>query len=465
MIYSSDRHIDGGRLSSFFMTVGKKCNKIFLSNYFLLFVFCLACAIRVTKQEVFGAVIFVGIICALLVLCEDILTTTLPFLLLCVFVTRCYDSFDTFIKYAWMAIPAVLALIFHFVVFRKPIKLGTTVWGLAAVSVALLFGGLGNVSNFDYFRPATLYYTFFLGVGMLGAYVLLKSQLCARRDYDVRQKFICLLYIMGMFACLCVLVFTYETKDFILQHKALKSFQSSNNISTFLMLAMPCPFFFIQKSKLHFIPAIIIPFCIFLTGSRGGLIFGAVEFLICLAVFAACDKPRRFIYICLLTAIVSLLVLFGESIIQFSVNKALGELISENEPRRLLLERALNGFTSNPIFGEGLGYTGNTDLYSPVKGALTWYHMLIPQIFASLGLVGAAAYGFQFSLRTRSILTCLKKNRYRDKYVICTLAVSYVGLLLMSLVNPGIFCPLPYSLITVIIFAMIDGSICLLKSK
>ncbi len=465
MIYSSDKHIDVGRLSSFFMTVGQKCNRIFLSNYFILFVFCLACAIRITKQEILGAVIFVGIICILLILCEDILTTTLPFLLLCVFVTRCYNSFDTFIKYAWIAVPAVLALIFHFTVFRKPIKLGTTVWGLVAVSVALLFGGLGRISASDYLRPSTLYYTFFLGIGMLGAYILLKSQLCAKRDYDVRQKFICLMYIMGMFACLSVLVFTYETKDFILQHKALKSFQSSNNISTFLMLAMPCPFFFIQKSKLHFIPAFIIPACIFLTGSRGGLIFGAVEFLICLAVFAVCDKPRRFIYVCLLATIVSVFVFFGESIIQFSVNKALSDLISENEPRRLLLERALNGFISNPVFGEGLGYTGNTDLYSPVKGALTWYHMLIPQIFASLGLVGAAAYGFQFILRAKSMLTSLKKNRYRDKYIICTLAVSYIGILLMSLVNPGIFCPLPYSLITVMIFAMADGSTCFLRNK
>lgn len=465
MIYTLDEHQNGSKVFTFFMTWGKKCNKIFLSKYFFLFLFCLACAVSLTKQEIVGAVIFVGLICVSLILCEDILATTLPFLLLCVFVTRCYNSYDSFIKYAWIAAPAVISLLFHFIIYRKPIKLGATFWGLSAVTVSLFLGGVGRISATDYFRPSTLYYTVFLGVGMVVAYILLKSQLSAPRSYDVREKFILLLYIMGMFACFLVLLFTYETKDFILEHKTLKSFQASNNISTLLMLAMPCPFYFIQRNRLHLISALMIPTCIFLTGSRGGLIFGALEFVICVVVFAICDKPRRFIYVCILTCIVAIFAISGDSITQFTVNKAFNNFISANEPRRLLLERAWSGFISNPIFGEGLGYTGNTDLYNPVKGALTWYHMLIPQIVASLGIVGVAAYGFQFFLRSKTVILSLKRNKYRDKYIVCSLALSYIGLLLMSLVNPGIFCPLPYSLITVIIFAMIDGNSCSLKSK
>lgn len=39
-----------------------------------------------------------------------------------------------------------------------------------------------------------------------------------------------------------------------------------------------------------------------------------------------------------------------------------------------------------------------------------------------------------------------------------TLAMCYGGLLIMSQVNPGIFCPLPYTLIGTMIFALLDGN-------
>ena len=213
---------------SFFSEIGRKGSKFFMNKYFSLFLFCAACAVCVFEWEILGAVAFVSLICLTLVLCDDILASALPFLLMCVFVTKCYDSASTFMKYAWMAIPAVAAIVFHFTVYRKRLSVGKSFWGLIAVAVAISLGGVSWISGYEYFSATALYYTFFLGIGMVLLYLLLKSQLSARRDYDVKEKLIELLYVMGMFTCFMVLFNVLPKTDFIGGLKLAGDFQPSN---------------------------------------------------------------------------------------------------------------------------------------------------------------------------------------------------------------------------------------------
>ena len=125
-------------------------------------------------------------------------------------------------------------------------------------------------------------------------------------------------------------------------------------------------------------------------------------------------------------------------------------LTSSTQARSKLLNRAYNDFITSPILGKGLGYKGNVDVYNPVKGALPWYHMMIPQVFASLGLVGVVAYVYQFFTRARALIQKLSP-------VAVILALSYFGVLIMSQVNPGEFCPIPYELLAVMIFAVMEN--------
>ncbi len=444
---------------SFWVKISRFCNKLFLNRYFFLLLFCLGSLIIFTEQEVLGAVIFVGIICLALILCEDILATTLPFLLLCVFVTNCYDSYDTFIPYIWAAIPAILSILFHFIVYRKRIQIGSTFIGLIAVSVALILGGVGVIPAQDYFRPGTLYYTLGLGIGMVGAYLLLKSQLCVKRDYDVREKFISMLYIMGMFACVMVLFFLTENAQYMQDNKAIADWQPSNNISTILMFALPCPFFYLSRNRIHLLSIITIFSAILLTGARSGLLMGTIELFCCLFISAIWNKKNRFLYVCLGIGLMGLIYLFGSSIMEFTTKVDLSDFMNEDEARWQLLLRGKDLFLDYPIFGHGLGYQGNLDLYSPVEGAMTWYHMMIPQVVASMGILGILAYVFQFFLQTRCVCLPLKATKdTQQRGIVLTLASSYIGVLLMSQVNPGLFCPLPYTLLGVLIFALIDGN-------
>lgn len=441
----------------FLIKINDFFNRLFLSRYFFLFLFCLAALFAIKEEEVLGAIVFVGIICFALIVCEDVLATTMPFLLLCVFLTKCYNSYDTFIQYVWVAVPVILSIFFHFIVYRRKIQIGSTFWGLVAVSVALTFGGIGMISKEDYFRGGTLYYTVFLGVGMIVAYLLIKSQMCVKRPYDVQKKFLTMLYVMGLFAALLLLVFFFDHLQYIKTHKVIPYWQPSNNISTILMIALPCPFFFASKQRSHLLVAALMLFCIVATGSRSGCLLGFAEFLLCLIISAIWDRNNRFLYTCLLVASIGFAWFCGASVLKFGTSLELENLIDTGEVRFQLLERAKTLFLENPIFGHGLGYTGNSDLYNPVEGAMEWYHMMIPQVVAGMGIVGTLAYLFQFFLQARATLLPMRACDVERRGLIVTLASCYLGLLMMSQLNPGLFCPLPYTLIGTLIFALFDG--------
>ena len=75
--------------------------------------------------------------------------------------------------------------------------------------------------------------------------------------------------------------------------------------------------------------------------------------------------------------------------------------------------------------------------------------MMIPQVIGSMGLCGILAYGFQIVTRIRTYLA-------RIGSFSSVLLLSYFGVLLMSQVNPGEFCPLPYELLTVLLFILME---------
>ena len=76
---------------------------------------------------------------------------------------------------------------------------------------------------------------------------------------------------------------------------------------------------------------------------------------------------------------------------------------------------------------------------------MSWYHMMIPQIIGSMGCVGIVAYTLQFIGRFKLVIQ-------KCSYWSLALGISYLGLFLMSQVNPGEFCPIPFGLLAVILF-------------
>lgn len=187
-----------------------------------------------------------------------------------------------------------------------------------------------------------------------------------------------------------------------------------------------------------------------LSDSRAGLILGTVEMIICLIPFIGFGRSRarmmiRFAFV-ICSAVAGYFILSKIWSLLYSEN-----FIRDNEARVKLIYRAIDDFRGSPIFGIGLGNRANTDIYpSSVMGTICWYHMMIPQIFGSMGVVGVLGYGYQ--LVTRFILVLRKRSAEA-----ITLGLSYFGLFLMSQVNPGEFCPLPYALVATLIFVLVES--------
>ena len=186
------------------------------------------------------------------------------------------------------------------------------------------------------------------------------------------------------------------------------------------------------------------------SGSRGGMLFGLVELIICIAVMFILDKRHR-LAIGITVGVIGLGVIAVSSQLIDLLSYTLTRLVSmdENSIRIGLIGRGIEDFKANPLFGRGLGYMGNNDVHNNAEFTLCWYHCSPIQIIGSFGLFGVAAYGFLLYQRIRT----LAKNLTFFNIMIF---LSYIGVELMSLVNPGVFVPFPYLFMITLYFIIIE---------
>lgn len=398
---------------------------------------------------VYGNIVLGAILCFILVICDDLIGTLMPFLLVSCLSIKCYNSFDIYIRLLPLAPVIAAVLIFHFVVYRKKLDMGKTWPGAAAVAIAVTLGGLGKITAREYFSGTALFYTFGLGIGMFLLYMLMNTHYHASDKYVLRLRFSFIMMLTGLFVVFMIghHYLIYWT-NFMAKLSPL-NFQWRNNASTLLMLSMPFAFYLsIHKYPFFFVGGLQY-LAILFTGSRGGALGGTVECALCLIVLVYCDKKnRKKTLITIATLVTVAFSVFIMPLMRF-FEPVLTRLAGGDDIREGLIRRALEDFNSNVLFGRGLGYNGNTDVHNPAKFAICWYHSSPFQVIGSFGLVGVAAFAFQLYNRMKVIW---------EKITVfnLTLFVSYAGLFMMSLVNPGEFCPIPYGMVATLLFIICD---------
>ncbi len=425
--------------------------KVFDSVYFILFQMILAVLITTFDLEVIGAVAFLLILSAVLFTCKDLTKTTLPFLLLSMIVIKCFDSFDTFIRFVPLAVPMLACLA---VFFKRNMKIGrkagSTFYGVFAVGVAVTLGGFGIINPRAYFSPTSLYYTFGLGFGMAVVYWLING--CCENDEknSLGESFALVMTLVTVFGSFMVFEYYLENLDLVLAKEGIIPFQWRNNVSTFLMFGLPFPFYLSRKNWACSLISWAGYAALLLGGSRGGLLFGTVEMGCCVLLTLVFDKKHRKNNLILLGVLAAVAAAVGYKLLPF-FRYTLERIVdyNENKTRLGLFERAMEDFSSNPAFGRGLAYWGNRDIHPSKRFALCWYHSAPFQIIGSFGVCGIVCYALRLILRLKVIVTRL--NHYT-----LTMALSFLGITMMSLVNPGEFCPLPYELITTMIFVFLE---------
>ena len=416
----------------------------------------------VLKQQL--QVIFVLVLCVadglVLLLCDEIIPFLASGLMTVLFAAKSYDCYHLFMgrPMVFFTVPvflfAVCALVINFTRFyfknkASPlITTGKSFWGIAAVTVAVTLGGLGKISFADYF--SALYYIFFLGIGMIALYFIFRFRFAHRESYDLAEKFAEVLIIVGLCAALLAAKSVFFSLDDILINKQVPEWKFRNNYSTFLMICMPAPLLFAKRHRYPIFLSFIMFGIMSLLGSRSGLFLGAIEFGCCLLFLIITDRQNRNLYIIVTLACAAALIFLGGKVMTYFSSRYFGfNPIEQGEQRMRLAEASVRDFFDAPIFGQGLGFKGNYDIYTPKKGAMAWYHMMIPQIIGSMGIVGIIAYGFQIINR---VYIAIAKSDYSS----FVLFLCYGGLLLMSQTNPGEFCPFPYEMLAVMIFVIIE---------
>lgn len=392
------------------------------------------------------AVLLLFLICGTLCYFKSIRYATLPFLQLTLLVIFCYDSYAVFIKYIWVLPPVLLAVGYYLWHLRPKILIGPSFLPLAAVALATLLGGIGTISAADYFRGSSLAFMAGLGPGLLLSYIIMKNEIRTGEDTDEYMK-----DLSWWGASAAVIVVAFLAVRF-----AREGFgaiadppQWSNNIATMLMIAMPAPLALKDRRIPHYALTVLMFLAVMLIGSRGGVIFAGVE-LLASALFAwrsERDPVRRlwyrtfFVYVLMAAGYFLWFMLYNG---MFS-----GGMVTSTDKRWDLLARSVENFTDNPLFGSGLGYRGNADLYSGKAGTINWYHIFPAQVLGGLGAFGVLAWGWQLLSRARLAFAVREKPIFGA-------ALCYFGLLLMSMVNPGEFCPVPYAFLAVVMFVLIE---------
>ena len=422
------------------------------SRYYFPALLGLASVMVLSGSALEGMALFALLCAASLAFCADLLATLCPFTLLMLMSTAYYEDSAVLYDYWWIALPAAAALVLRMSWYRVPFRRGRCTGGLAAVSAATLLGGLGAISAEDYFSPVGLYYSVGLGAAMLAFYFVLRAELARRRDYAVEERFAAILYAVGIFTGVMVLTRYAAYLDFFARNFQVIYIPCRNYFATMMLMALPVPCWFMKKSRWHAAGLAFLYVSLLLTGSRSALLFGTALLALSLLWMLRREggrAARRGRILGLLLGLGALCVIFFAANTLFSSRAVDGELISLEDSRITFFLQGIRDFLANPLTGQGLGNMKNSVIFIGVRGSMVWYHNYIAQIIGSMGLIGVAAYAWLLRDRVRLLLGA----RGTDAEV---LGLAYLGMLLISMTNPGEFSPLPGELLVVTLFAVLE---------
>ena len=444
----------------------EQIRKFLLSEKWMTILFVItgifACLHSYFPQEQFhiwGSVVLAYITGIVFVLSGDIFAMLIPAMFTYCIGIRCYNSLSTFGEIWWLAIPLVIMALFNIIAyFKKPTTKGSQFFPMLLVSVAVTIGGVGVISAKDYFGGSAIYNMLGIGFGMLLIYCIFYSRINTNKGYSLIEKFTDIMVVIGLFVSFMVFMHYIININTVIDEGGIFYIRWRNNASTMLMMALPFSFLLGNRKSFAAILAFIFFIATLLTGSRGGMIFGSIEMVMCMVMYILYDKRRRLAYLIICGCFVFVALTFLPEITQFlnatiqRVFKVLNEFLmggADTETRVRHYARGVEDFLNHPVFGTGLGNMTNRDIFKNKPGALCWYHCEPIQIAGSFGIVGIVAFVYQF----------IKRNLLIWKHATLfnmTIFLSYISLELMSLVNPGILCPMPYLLLVIIYMIVVE---------
>lgn len=432
--------------------------------YYSLLVFAVGMFGVISGETILTLKILAVLIEILLFLSDDIMPATFPFFMLIAVGAALAKDFSVLLPYWPWVVPAVIGTVFHFTVYRKPFRAGSSFWPLIATAVALILGGVGCIPREEYFSPLSLIYIAALGVGLVGMYYLYATEYKAQKNYDVVSNLLFSMLLTGivcsLYLILPILRNIPQLTDRVFVLSYFGNVDYRNSMATYLIMLIPAPFYFAGKQTLprggrilSFLLGFLMYIALVFSISRTALLFGTLEWILCLIFYfyGRTDWKTKGINL----AILMVLVIVGVWVCRTALSGLWGKKMEwrggffRDSSRVAMISRSFSDFLKNPLFGIGIGAIGDGEFLPPRPGCLPWYHSYFPQIWGSMGLVGIAAYGYQLVVRIKLML-------FRPNRQTVALSLSYLGLFLYSQTDPGEFEPVPFALLALLIFILLE---------
>ena len=294
----------------------------------------------------------------------------------------------------------------------------------------------------DYFNVSSLYYVVFLGVGMVGFYLWMRCYMTSTASYDFKERILEILYIFGAFCAFSILEKTFRM---LIGYGEIWFFPWCNDICQMMLFAIPIPFFYMRRHFAHFFVPFLFYAAMLPAVSLTAICVGALILALgTVYAFVFCKEKRVYITVFAVLAFFAGIFVFKHYTLD-GYDSLLAFLNAEENGRFELLRRAWNDFLKHPVFGVGMG-SGN-DGSSVLNGF--WTHNYFLQILGSMGILGALAFGYQLFVRAKLIFK--RPDPFR-----LIVALSYLGIFLASMLQPGEFCPMPYEFLAVALFVVLE---------
>ncbi len=427
-------------------------NAMWNSKYYLPFLLLTECAAVFCDAALECMYLYVFLCVVVMIFSDDLLSVMPTVMFTLLTAVSYYKDFSVLTQYMWHAIvPFALALIFNLIYYRRKIVFGKFTYPYIAVSAALILGGVGIISAEDYLAPMGLYYTLGLGLGQLVLYLIFRTRLENKRSYDRFERVARILYTGGLLFVIVVFGFYIQNFEKFLEKGGVLFFKQRNFVTSVFLMVIPTICVLAKRSNLYLIGTALMYVAMVMSGSRSGLLFGSVLLVLCLVYIYITNKKSRRLYNWLfgcaaLLAVAAAVTVVPELYAARIKNAAVGD-----KTRIEFIRRGINNFLSHPVFGIGLASTQDIDIFKAyVPGCMVFYHNAVIQVISSMGLAGIAAYGWMFVKRLKMLWQGRKNSS------IFVFALSYIGILMMSMTNPGIFCPFPEAGLLTFMFAMIE---------
>ena len=353
----------------------------------------------------------------------------------------------------------VVGLIVNYFKVKPKIKLGALFYGLIALGLGMILGGINIKSDFRLFQLGIM---IFVVTMFLLVYVYFVS--CTEKINFESIAF--LMTILGVFISLQSFCFFLSKEDFmqiIVEKLLVVGWGVSNNIALMLLFTIPFTFYlFIKNDKVNSIIYLVLvifqSLILVFTHSRGGIVAFACELRMMLVTSVIMLRKEKkqvtkalFLYIFGLVSIsLSFVIIYYYNKEYF--NKLVNSLKAFNfetlNGRLEVYKDVLSGMDKHLIFGKGVLFS-LFGFEEDGVGSYLWGHSTILQTFTTMGIIGTLGLFYHFF---EKYYVLLKKVNY-EKMIIF---LGLFGSGLYGLVDVSYYF-INYMIVLVLIFIMCES--------